>query len=448
MKRSLRLRLMLGAATLAVLFIIALQQALQQAFSLALEDTIEQRLAADVSTLISAARVEDGRLYMPDHLPDEEFTLLDNKLFGFIYDRDGHLLWRSASTHDLNIDYLPRYDGDKNRELHRVRDANGVKLFVYDMEIDLLRGEDAAYSIVTVQPSRDYDAMLSGLRKQLYVWLGGGLLVLLVLLWLGLTWGFRTLRGMKEELDQVESGERERLSEDHPRELLRLTRSLNRLLDSERLQRERYRDSLADLAHGLKTPLSLLQAVGETLSSRQQNREQVEIMGNQIERMNQQIGFQLQRASLRRSGLIRHQVALAPLLDTLETALDKVHHGKQVTLERALPDHFTLPLEQGALLEVLGNLLENGYRLCLSRVRVSARRLSDGDILVVEDDGPGVAEDQRERILRRGERLDTRHPGQGLGLAVVKDILDSYSSTLTLDDSPLGGARFTLFFPR
>lgn len=216
MKRSLRLRLMLGAATLAVLFIIALQQALQQAFSLALEDTIEQRLAADVSTLISAARVEDGRLHMPDHLPDEEFTLLDNKLFGFIYDRDGHLLWRSASTHDLNIDYLPRYDGDKNRELHRVRDANGVKLFVYDMEIDLLRGEDAAYSIVTVQPSRDYDAMLSGLRKQLYVWLGGGLLVLLVLLWLGLTWGFRTLRGMKEELDQVESGERERLSEDHP----------------------------------------------------------------------------------------------------------------------------------------------------------------------------------------------------------------------------------------
>lgn len=220
------------------------------------------------------------------------------------------------------------------------------------------------------------------------------------------------------------------------------------MLDSERLQRERYRDSLADLAHGLKTPLSLLQAVGETLSSRQQNREQVEIMGNQIERMNQQIGFQLQRASLRRSGLIRHQVVLAPLLDTLETALDKVHHGKQVTLERTLPDHFTLPLEQGALLEVLGNLLENGYRLCLSRVRVSARRLSDGDILVVEDDGPGVAEDQRERILRRGERLDTRHPGQGLGLAVVKDILDSYSATLTLDDSPLGGARFTLFFPR
>lgn len=439
---------MLGAATLAFLFIIALQQALQQAFSLALQDTIEQRLAADVSTLISAARIENGQLRMPDHLPDEEFTILDNKLFGYIYDRNGDLLWRSASTRELNIDYLPRYDGNNNHEFHRIRDANGVKLFVYDMEIHLLRGQDAAYSIVTLQPAQDYDLLISGLRKQLYVWLGAGLLVLLFLLWLGLTWGFQTLRGMKKELDQVENGERERLSEDHPRELLRLTRSLNRLLESERLQRERYRDSLADLAHGLKTPLSLLQAIGETLSLRKENREQVAIMGNQIERMNQQIGFQLQRASLRRSGLIRHQVALSPLLDTLETALEKVHHGKQVSLEREIPDPFTLPMEQGALLEVLGNLLENGYRLCLNRVRVSAQRLDNSDILVVEDDGPGVAKNQRERILERGARLDTRHPGQGLGLAVTKDILDSYSATFTLDDSSMGGARFTLRFPR
>jgi two-component system sensor histidine kinase PhoQ len=172
------------------------------------------------------------------------------------------------------------------------------------------------------------------------------------------------------------------------------------------------------------------------------------IMGHQIERMNQQISFQLRRASLRRSGLIHHQVALAPLLDTLETALHKVHHGKEVTLERTMPDRFMLHLEHGALLEVLGNLLENAYRFCINRVRVSAQHLSDGDLLVVEDDGPGVAEDQRERILRRGERLDTRHPGQGIGLAVAKDILDSYSATLTPDDSPLGGARFIVFFPR
>lgn len=439
---------MLGATAVAVLFTFALQQALQQAFSLALEDTIEQRLAADVSSVISAARVENGRLHMPDYLPGEKFTVLDNQLFGYIYDRDGRLLWRSAAAKNLDIDYLPRYDGDKRRELHRIRGANGVKLFVHDVEIGLLGGENAAYSIVTLQPARDHDAILSGLRRQLYVWLGGGLLVLLLLLWLGLTWGFRTLRSMEQELDQVEDGERERLSEGHPREMLRLTRSLNRLLDSERLQRERYRESLADLAHGLKTPLSLQQTVGETLSTRPENREQMAIMGHQIERMNQQISFQLRRASLRRSGLIHHQVALAPLLDTLETALHKVHHGKEVTLERTMPDRFMLHLEHGALLEVLGNLLENAYRFCISRVHVSARHLSDGDLLVVEDDGPGVAEDQRERILRRGERLDTRHPGQGIGLAVAKDILDSYSATLTPDDSPLGGARFIVFFPR
>lgn len=446
MKRSLRLRLMLGAATLSILFIVALQQALQQAFSLALEDAIEQRLASDVSTLISAARVQDGQLRMPERLPDEEFKLLNGRLFGYIFDRAGQLVWRSTSTDELNIDYLPRYEDGHGHELHQVYSANDARLFVYDMEIDLLRGEDAAYSFVTVQPVRDYELMLVGLREQLLFWLGGGLLVLLALLWLGLSWGFRSLRGVKKELDQMESGARTQLSDNHPRELLRLTRSLNRLLDSERLQRQRYHDSLADLAHGLKTPLSLLQAVAETLSDRPENRQQVAIMGDQIERMNQQIGFQLQRTSLHRSGLVRHRTALSPLLDTLETALHKVHPDKEVILQRCIPQAFTLPLEKGALLEVLGNLLENAYRLCVGRVYVSARHLGEGDLLVVEDDGPGVARAQRERILQRGERLDTRHPGQGLGLSVVKDILDSYGATLTLDESDLGGARFSILF--
>jgi len=440
---SLRLRLMLGAAGLAVLFMLALLPALQGAFSLTFERVIEQRLAADASTLITAAHVEDGRLLMPEQMPDEEFNLPDAQLLGFIYDRRGELVWHSRSAADERIDYRPRYEGHTS-EFLRTRDAAGVEYFVYDVELQLAGSRDNAFSFVTMQPTSEYLSLFDEFRRQLYLWLGSGLLVLLILLWLGLTWGFRTLKRVSAELDQVEGGQRQHLSDDHPRELLRLTRSLNRLLDSERHQREQYRNSLGDLAHSLKTPLSVLQGVGETLAAQTQSREQAQVMQGQIERMSQQIGYQLQRASLGKSGLVRHRVELKPLLTSLCSTLDKVYRDKHVQVDMQLAEPCLVPMEQGALMELLGNLLENAYRLCLQQVRISAS-YHEGDLLLsVEDDGPGVPVGQRERIIRRGERLDGQHPGQGIGLAVVKDILDSYAGELSLGESALGGAAFRI----
>jgi len=166
------------------------------------------------------------------------------------------------------------------------------------------------------------------------------------------------------------------------------------------------------------------------------------VMQAQIERMSQQIGYRLQRASLGKSGLVRHRVELRPLLDSLCSTLDKVYRDKRVQIDVQLVEPCVVPMEQGALMELLGNLLENAYRLCLGQIRISART-HDGDLLLgIEDDGPGVPVDQRARIIRRGERLDAQHPGQGIGLAVVKDILDSYGGELSLGESPLGGAAF------
>nr|WP_223835162.1 ATP-binding protein [Pseudomonas sp. JM0905a] len=446
MGSSLRLRLMLGAAVMAVLFMLALLPALRGAFVIALDQSIQQRLAADASALIAAARVENGQLEMPDKLPNEEFDNLEASQLGYIYDSEGRLVWQSLSSRDERVGYSPRYDG-QGHEFLRVADARGREFFVYDVEVDLLRGQKAAYSVVTMQPVSDYQSMYDGFLKQLYVWLGGALLVLLGLLWFGLTWGFRSLRGLSAELDQVESGSRDSLSDEHPRELLRLTKSLNRLLDSERRQRERYRHSLDDLAHSLKTPLSVLQGVSENIAARPDDREQARVLQSQIERMSQQISYQLQRASLRKSGLVRHRVQLAPLLDTLCDALDKVYREKRVRVERDFDKALMIPMEQGALLELLGNLMENAFRLCLGQIRVSARVRDGYCELKVEDDGPGVPVDQRDRILKRGERLDGQHPGQGIGTAVVKDIIESYDGELFLEESPLGGAEFRIRFP-
>nr|WP_218585144.1 ATP-binding protein [Pseudomonas sp. BC115LW] len=437
---------MLAATTLAVLFMLALLPAMQGAFSLALEDSIEQRLASDVTTLISAARIENKQLMMPSQLPDERFNLADSRLLGYIYDRDGQLVWRSRATQDEHINYKPRYDGRGN-EFARIREADGQEFFVYDVEVKLLGGKSAAFSIVALQPVREYQQTLEGLRENLYLGFGAALLVLLALLWIGLTWGLRALRRLSQELDQIESGALESLSEEHPRELLRLTGSLNRLLRSEREQRSRYRDSLDDLAHSLKTPLAVLQGVSEDMAQRPEEREQARVLQSQIERMSQQISYQLQRASLRKSGLVRHQVQLQPVLKSLCDTLDKVYRDKQVRTSFDLPQSCYVPIEQGALLEMLGNLLENAYRLCLGEVRISLRQTRASIEVCVEDDGPGVPADQRARILQRGERLDRQHPGQGIGLAVVKDIIESYGAQLTLGDSALGGAAFRIHFP-
>jgi len=445
MIRSLRVRLMAAAFILAVLFMIGLLPALQSTFSLALRESIEQRLASDATTLISAARVENGQLQMPDLLPDERFNLPDSRLLGYIYNREGDLVWRSRATTEQSINYKPRYDGMGAQFAH-IREPNGEEYFVYDVEVKLLGGKSAAYSIVALQPVREYKLILSGLREKLSLGFGAALLALLVLLWAGLTWGLRALRQLSSELDEIESGKRDSLSETHPRELLRLTGSLNRLLSSEREQRGRYRDSLGDLAHSLKTPLALLQGVSETIAQRPENIEQARILQSQIERMSQQIGYQLQRASLRKSGLVRHQVPLKPVLDSLCSTLEKVYRDKPVQVTYAIPENAQVPMEQGALLEMLGNLLENAYRLCLSEVKISLGYSGEALELSVEDDGLGVPPDQRARILQRGERLDRQNPGQGIGLAVVKDIIESYDALLILDDSPLGGAAFRVRF--
>lgn len=445
MIRSLRLRLMLGAVTLAVIFMLLMLPALQSGFSLALRGAIEQRLASDVTTMISAARVEDDHLMMPSLLPGEQFNLPGSRLMGYIYNRQGQMVWRSLSTEGMDIDYHPSYDG-QGSQFTKIKEINGDEYFVYDVEIRLLGGRNAAFSIVAVQPLRGYQETINGLRQKLYLGFGTALLVLLGLLWGGLTWGLRALRGLSQELDEVETGARDSLSEKHPSELLRLTDSLNRLLRSEREQRARYRDSLGDLAHSLKTPLAVLQGVSENIAKRPEDVEQARVLQSQIERMSQQIGYQLQRASLRKSGLVRHHVMLRPVVESLCNTLDKVYRDKRVKVTLDLSAHCQVHMEEGALLEMLGNLLENAYRLCLSEVRVSFTESASGDELCIEDDGPGVPQHQRARILERGERLDRQNPGQGIGLAVVKDIIESYGAQLTLGDSELGGAAFRIQF--
>jgi two-component system, OmpR family, sensor histidine kinase PhoQ len=444
MIHSFRLRLLLGASLLVLCSLLLMLPAMREAFDRAVEQFVAARLAADANTLVAAAQVRDGQLHLPMHVADEAFNYTGSRLLGYLYDAQGQQLWHSASADDERPLYQPVFDG-RLQNLSHAADSEGRDYFVYDREITL---NGLGLSVITMQPVDEFEHLQSGFIRQLGLWLGGVLFTLLCLLWLGLSWLLRPLARLRQQLDEIEAGQRQLLDDNVPSEVLRLTHSLNRLLDHERLQRERYRDTLGDLAHSLKTPLTVLQSIADDLRRQPAQLQPVSQMQEQIGRMSQQIDYQLQRATQRHGALLGHRVQLQPLLQSLLATLDKVYADKRVHAQLLLHPALAVQAEDAALLELFGNLLENAYRLCLQHVQVSAALDGDWLRVEIEDDGPGIPPARRALVLQRGIRSDSRHPGQGIGLAVVQDILEGYQGRLEILDSALGGARFSLRLPR
>lgn len=423
---------------------------MREAFDQAVRQFSNVRLEERANELITAAKMADGDLTLPATLQDLRLTTVKTgSPLGYLYTSKMY----KAEADDVNEGKGEVFP-DKNllesnsakADFRLSTDALGRHYYVYDKEINL-GGPDL--SVITMEPVTEYDILRTSFLRRFEMWLVGALVCLLALLAIGLTWSLRPLRHLQTQLKEIEAGKREQLEENVPSEIYRLTRSLNRLLTTERMQRERYQDTLGDLAHSLKTPLTVLQnTLDEIKEKDSSNIEQLNIMQSQIERMGQQIGYQLQRATQRKGALISKQITLRPLLDSLTSTLNKVYVDKQVQVEIKVSYQIKLYAESSAILELLGNLLENAYRLCAKKVCVTGKLLDKEVLITVEDDGLGIPEEKRESVLQRGIRSDSLNPGQGIGLAVVQDILEGYSGYLEIDtSSSLGGACFYIHFP-
>ena len=280
-----------------------------------------------------------------------------------------------------------------------------------------------------------------------YVWiallaLGVGLVIAV---FLQVQVGLRPLFSLRNEIANVRKGRAARIEHIYPLEIQPLAEQVNRLLDHNQEVVERQRTHVGNLAHALKTPLSVMlaEAEGEKGLLADTVRKQTEVMKGQVDHH-----LRRARAAARAAHGLGDRTPVGEVVDELAVMLERVFQSKDVEIDWRAPDDLAFLGERQDLQEILGNLMENACKWSARRVRVSAGASGLGQMfVVVEDDGPGLPEDQREAVLKRGTRLDEDAPGSGLGLSIVDDLTRAYGGRLTLAASDLGGLKTVLELP-
>lgn len=257
--------------------------------------------------------------------------------------------------------------------------------------------------------------------------------------------GLRPLFRLQREVGDVRRGKAERLSADYPTELAPLAGELNALLRHNQETVERQRTHVGNLAHALKTPISVMMT-----EASQRPGPLAEVVGRQAEVMQQQVDHHLRRArAAARTQSPGERTDVSEVLDELARTLERIFRDKGVTIDWDAPDDLFFLGERQDFMEIAGNVMENAGKWCRSRVRVRAS--ADGEermVLTIEDDGPGLPPDRREEVLKRGMRLDESAPGSGLGLSIVDELARAYRGSVELGDSALGGLALTIRLPR
>ncbi|MGB5651978.1 MAG: ATP-binding protein [Sedimenticolaceae bacterium] len=280
-------------------------------------------------------------------------------------------------------------------------------------------------------------------RETLWLWLGGAAVLLLIAQTLLARWGLAPLRAMSAAVRRIESGESTGIEGPVATELRGLSENLNSLIRQNRQRQERVRNSLADLAHSMKTPLAVLRGAAE----QQADRNFKEQITEQTRRIDEIVSYQRQRAAVAGTSSVTRPIPVTPILRRLCASLDKVHHGRSLSCKLRLPGQAQLRADEGDLFELFGNLLENAYRHAKAQVRVSVLEPGRQMQFDIEDDGEGIDDQDVERLLQRGERADQRHQGEGIGLAVASEIVSQYGGELRILRSDLGGARISVLLP-
>ena len=257
--------------------------------------------------------------------------------------------------------------------------------------------------------------------------------------------GLRPLYELRNEIADVRKGKAARIGRSYPVEIQPLAEQVNRLLDHNHEVVERQRTHVGNLAHALKTPISVMMAEAGTADGALPElvRRQTRVMQGQVDHH-----LRRARAAARAAHGLGEKTDVPEVLDELAVMIEQVFRDKAVEIDWRAPDGLAFLGERQDLQEILGNLIENAAKFSRRRVRVSAGPDGLGRLVtVIEDDGPGLPEAARAEVLKRGARLDEDAPGSGLGLSIVDDLTRAYGGRLTLGDSDMGGLKVVLELP-
>jgi two-component system sensor histidine kinase PhoQ len=293
-----------------------------------------------------------------------------------------------------------------------------------------------------------YRQSMTQFRYELIAGFGALALSLSLMLLIVLRWGLRPLRHIRQQLLQLEQGDRQSLDAVQPQELTPLVESLNQYIAHQSALRNRHRQSLDDLSHSLKTPLSVLRlGVAET-------HPDLALLQEQVARMQNIVDHQLSRvARIAQAEAASEQpwVSIDGVIRQLLRALAVAYPSHQFDYLAGID--WQLRIHEDDLLDMLGNVMENACKYGNGQLRVSLREgveqseASKAAVQIgIEDNGPGIASDLMEAVLRRGVRLDSREAGQGIGLAMVSELLEIYDGDMSFAASSLGGAKVILGF--
>jgi two-component system sensor histidine kinase PhoQ len=438
---SLQQRLVLAFGILLILFLSLTGLVLNQAYQDSVEAAVEERLQLQIYALLGVAEPEiDGSFFVPD-LEESRFNQLDSGLYAFILDEQSYEAWRSQSALNINMNELDLQllniePGLTNFGSLETSTQGLMSFAAYGTYWSNLGRQFSFIVLESVAPS---EAEIREFQSNLWIWLGALAVFLSLAQLLLLRWGMKPLKLLAYELAEIENGWKEQLGENYPSELQNLSENMNLLIKTERQRQSRYRVTLGDLAHSLKTPLAVISGIVQ--QKKRVSKEDLVDIADQVERMNQIVTYQLNRAvSSHQKRVLATSVPLMPVVEKLSAALNKVYLDKGVNITLELVDGVRFYGEESDLTELLGNLLDNAYKYSLGRVCLSALEENRTLVICVEDDGAGIPEKDRHWILERGARADTRHSGQGIGLAVALDIISSYGGELKIEHSSLGGA--------
>ncbi|MFZ2507020.1 MAG: ATP-binding protein [Steroidobacteraceae bacterium] len=403
-------------------------------------------LDAQVIALIAAAEIDDQGRLVPENLAEPRLAAPGSGLYAEIVSSSGS--WRSPSAlgSGLNLAAAPAA-GERRVEYARLADGSRVLGLSLGIRWLLEDGSSRDFIIRAAESLEPWYAEVARVRA----WLLSGSIVLGLMLLAGLGVALRIalkpLDRLESQIADIEAGRRELLGFGWPRELAGVTGNLNALLTGDRKRLERYRTTLGNLAHSLKTPLAAFRAL---IESGQDDRES---SLRQLDRMQEIVQHQLKRAVFGGTGAVMTDLAVQEPLEQLRVALAKVYRDKAPVITTAVAPGTAYPIDSGDFLELAGNLLDNACKYCRSEVAVRALPWTSADwrrpglLLDFEDDGRGIPPSERLRVLERGARADETVAGQGIGLSVAREISAAYSGTLEIGESRLGGARISVRLP-